>query len=127
MFCIPRESRHPRAAWDFFVWMQSEEAQLLFAETMHGLPNIRRMLQHPRLRTARHPDEGWKRGYAKFLDLLDSPNARYFPITPIAALYLSELYTAQDYLISGNKTPEQALRDVQTRLLAEYRRWQAPS
>jgi multiple sugar transport system substrate-binding protein len=124
MFCIPRESRHPREAWDFFVWMQREEAQLLFAETMHGLPNIRRILKHPRLRTVRQPDEAWKRGYAKFLDLLDSPNARYFPITPIAALYLSELYTAQDYLISGNKTPEQALRDVQTRLLAEYRRWQ---
>jgi hypothetical protein len=56
--------------------------------------------------------------------LVDSPNARYFPITPIAALYLHELSTAQDYLISGNKSPEQALRDVQTRLLAEYRRWQ---
>ena len=71
----------------------------------------------------RQPDEAWKRGYAKFLDLVDSPNARYFPITPIAALYLHELNTAQDYLISGNKSPEQALHDVQTRLLAEYRRW----
>jgi hypothetical protein len=81
-------------------------------------------LKHPRLRTVRHPDEAWKRGYAKFLDLLDSPNARYFPVTPIAALYLHELSTAQDYLISGNKSPEQALRDVQVRLLAEYRRWQ---
>jgi multiple sugar transport system substrate-binding protein len=47
MFCIPRESRHPREAWDFFMWMQREEAQLLFAETMHGLPNIRRMLEAP--------------------------------------------------------------------------------
>lgn len=124
MFCIPRESRHPREAWDFFVWMQSEEAQLLFAETMHGLPNIRPVLKHPRLRTVSRPDERWKRGYAQFLDLVDSPNARYFPITPIAALYLNELSTAQDYLISGNKTPEQALHDVQARLVAEYRRWQ---
>lgn len=124
MFCIPRESRHPTEAWDFFVWMQSEEAQLLFAETMHGLPNIRRVLKHPRLRTASRPSERWKQGYTRFLELVDSPNARYFPITPIAALYLNELSTAQDYLISGNKTPEQALRDVQARLIAEYRRWQ---
>ena len=34
------------------------------------------------------------------------------------------IHTAQDYLISGNKSPEQALHDVQTRLIAEYRRWQ---
>jgi multiple sugar transport system substrate-binding protein len=123
MFCIPRESRHPRKAWEFFVWMQSEEAQLLFAETMHGIPNIRRVLKHPQLRTVRNPDEVWKRGYSRFLDLVDSPNARFFPITPIATLYLHELYTAQDYLLSGNKTPEQALRDVQQRVAAEYRRW----
>ncbi|MCX7993164.1 MAG: ABC transporter substrate-binding protein [Fimbriimonadales bacterium] len=123
MFCIPRESRHPREAWEFFVWMQSEEAQLLFADTMHGIPNIRRVLKHPQLRTVRSPDEVWKRGYSKFLDLVDSPNARFFPITPIATLYLHELYTAQDYLLSGNKTPEQALRDVQQRVASEYRRW----
>lgn len=123
MFCIPRESQHPREAWEFFVWMQSEEAQLLFAETMHGIPNIRRVLKHPQLRTVRNPDEVWKRGYSRFLDLVDSPNARFFPITPIATLYLHELYTAQDYLLSGNKTPEQALRDVQQRVAAEYRRW----
>ncbi len=122
MFCIPRESRHPREAWDFFVWMQSEAAQLLFAETMHGIPNIRRVLKHPSLRAVNRPDERWKQGYARFLELVDSPNARYFPITPIAALYLHELYTAQDYLISGNKTPEAALRDVQARLRTEYRR-----
>ncbi|MCX7925485.1 MAG: ABC transporter substrate-binding protein [Fimbriimonadales bacterium] len=123
MFCIPRESKHSREAWEFFVWMQSDEAQLLFAETMHGIPNIRRVLKHPQLRTVRAPDEVWKRGYSKFLDLVDSPNARFFPITPIATLYLHELYTAQDYLLSGNKTPEQALRDVQQRVAAEYRRW----
>ncbi|MGQ9902518.1 MAG: hypothetical protein ACUVR1_09995 [Fimbriimonadales bacterium] len=62
MFCIPRESRYPREAWDFFVWIQSEEAQLLFAETMHGLPNIWRVVQHLLLRTVGRPDERWKQG-----------------------------------------------------------------
>ncbi len=123
MFCIPRESRHPREAWEFFVWMQSETAQVLFAETMHGIPNIRRVLKNPALRTPRSPEEAWKRGYARFLDLVDSPNARFFPITPVATLYLHELATAQDFIISGNKTPEQALHDVQRRVSAELRRW----
>lgn len=123
MFCIPRESQHPREAWEFFVWMQSESAQVLFAETMHGIPNIRRVLKNPTLRTPRSPTEIWKRGYAKFLDLVDSPNARFFPITPVATLYLHELETARDFIISGNKTPEQALRDVQRRVSAEMKRW----
>ncbi|MFQ3611023.1 MAG: extracellular solute-binding protein, partial [Fimbriimonadales bacterium] len=123
MFCIPRESRHPREAWEFFVWMQSETAQLLFADTMHGIPNIRKVLKNPRLRIPQSPNEVWKRGYAKFLDFVDSPNARFFPITPVATLYLHELSTAQEFIISGNKTPEQALRDVQQRVASEMRRW----
>lgn len=124
MFCIPRESRHPHEAWQFLVWAQSEEAQVLFADTMHGIPNIRRVLQNPRLRQPQSREETWKRGYAKFLDLVDSPNARFFPITPVATLYLHELSTAQDFITSGNKSPEQALQDVQRRVSAELKRWQ---
>lgn len=124
MFCIPRESRHPREAWEFLVWAQSEEAQVLFADTMHGIPNIRKVLKNPRLRQPQNPNELWKRGYAKFLDLVDSPNARFFPVTPVSTLYLHELATAQDFIMSGSKTPEQALRDVQQRVFAEWKRWQ---
>lgn len=123
MFCIPRESKHPREAWGFFVWMQSEEAQVLFADTMHGIPNIRKVLQSRELRYPRSPEEEWKRGYSKFLDLVDSPNATFFPTIPVATLYLNELATAQDFITSGNKTPEQALEDVQLRVSAEMRRW----
>lgn len=124
MFCIPRESKHPRHAWEFFVWMQSEEAQVLFAETMHGIPNIRPVLKNPRLRTARSPQERWKIGYAKFLDLVDSPNATFFPTIPVAMLYLRELETTRDFIQNGTKTPEQALRDVQQRVAKEMARWQ---
>jgi multiple sugar transport system substrate-binding protein len=123
MFCIPRESKHPREAWEFFIWMQSEEAQILFADTMHGLPNIRKVLQSPRLRQPHSAEEEWKRGYSKFLDLVDSPNATFFPTIPVATMYLNELATAQDFITSGNKTPEQALEDVQRRVSAEMKRW----
>lgn len=123
MFCIPRESKHPRESWDFFVWMQSEEAQILFADTMHGMPNIRRVLQNPRLRTPQNAEEVWKQGYSKFLDLVDSPNAAFFPTSPVATLYMNELTTLEDYLTSGSKSPEQALRDIQRRVSEEAKRW----
>jgi len=55
---------------------------------------------------------------------VDSPNARFFPVTPVSTLYLHELATAQDFIMSGSKTPEQALRDVQQRVFAEWKRWQ---
>src|SRR5690554_7589535 len=57
--------RSPREAWEFLVWAQSEEAQVLFADTMHGIPNIRKVLKNPRLRQPQNPNELWKRGYAK--------------------------------------------------------------
>src|SRR5262249_58979638 len=34
--CIPRESRHPGAAWTFIAWLQSREAQLQFAREIHN-------------------------------------------------------------------------------------------
>src|SRR5205085_11567365 len=37
--CIPRESRHPDAAWVFVSWLQTHEAQLQFAQGIFNLPN----------------------------------------------------------------------------------------
>lgn len=122
MFCIPRESKDPEGAWVFMQWMQSDEAQILFADTMHGIPNIRRLLKEPKLRQPQNGNEAWKRGYAKFLDLVDSPNARYFPTVSVANLYLNELTTAQDYVMSGTKSPRQALNDAQRRVQREANR-----
>src|SRR5205814_1316456 len=45
--CIPRESRHPDAAWTFISWLQTRDAQLEFARGIHNLPNRIDMLAYP--------------------------------------------------------------------------------
>jgi multiple sugar transport system substrate-binding protein len=119
MFCIPRGSAHPKEAWDFLVWAQTDEAQVLFARLRNGVPNRRSVLNDPVLRTG----EPYKVKYGVFLDLADGPNAGAFPNLPVANLYNSELLTARDLALSGEKTPALALRDVRIRVQRELDRY----
>jgi multiple sugar transport system substrate-binding protein len=119
MICIPKGAKHPREAWDVLVWMQSDEAQLMFAEAMNNVPNMRRLLHSRRLREG----ADYKRKFGIFLDIADSPNGGHFPALPISSLYNNELATARDLALAGVKTPEQALRDVRIRVQREYERY----
>jgi multiple sugar transport system substrate-binding protein len=116
--CIPRESRHPDAAWRFVSWMQSRSAQLEFARGITNLPNRRDMLQEPSLTRGSRA----ARGYSVLLSLAANPGARSFPNLPISNFYQNELTIARDFVMHGNKTPEQALRDLQSRLDREAAR-----
>lgn len=119
MICIPRGSRHPKEAWDLLVWMQSEEAQILFASSMNNVPNLRRALKSPVLRTG----ADYKEKFAVFLDLADSPNGGIFPAIPVASLYNNELNTARDLTLMGEKSAQSALADVRVRVQRELDRY----
>lgn len=118
LFCIPKESRHPDAAWDFLVWMQSQSAQTGFARDMNNVPNQRAALHAPELRTG----ADFRAQYARFLDLADSPNADYFPTLPVAGYYMNQMSTAIDRVLYGEKTVPQALGDVRRRMQTELDR-----
>ncbi len=115
VFCIPTESRHPKEAWDFMVWMQSTEAQVMFAHDMYNVPNARSAIKSPVLRTG----QPFRTRYAIYLDMADDPRAGYFPVTPVASLYMNELSTATDQVLFGDKTPGQALTAVRVRVQKE--------
>jgi multiple sugar transport system substrate-binding protein len=115
VICIPVESRHPKEAWDFMVWMQTQEAQVMFAHDMNNVPNQREALYAPRLRTG----PPFRKKYAVYLDLADSPNGDYFPALPVTNLYINQLGNAVDRVLYGDKTPAQALADVRKRVQKE--------
>jgi ABC-type glycerol-3-phosphate transport system substrate-binding protein len=116
--CIPRECRHPEAAWIFVSWLQTRGAQLEFARGIYNLPNRRDMLDEPSLTRGSRA----ARGYAVLLGLSASPGARAFPNMPITNFYQTELTNARDFVAHGDKTPEQALQDLQRRLDREEAR-----
>jgi len=101
------------------VWMQTDEAQLMFADAMNNVPNQRRLLHAKILREG----ADYRRKFAVFLDIADSPRGGHFPALPVAALYNNELITARDLVLAGVKTPEQALRDVRIRVQRELDRY----
>jgi multiple sugar transport system substrate-binding protein len=119
MLCIPKGSKHPKEAWDLLMWMQTDEAQVLFASKMNNVPNSRSALKSPALRVG----DDYKVKFGKFLDLADSPNAGNFPPLPVAGLYNAELAAARDLILSGEKKPAQALRDVRVRVQRELDRY----
>jgi multiple sugar transport system substrate-binding protein len=119
MICIPKGGKHPKEAWDLLVWMQTDEAQKLFAGKMNNVPNIRRALKAPELRTG----ADYKRKFGVFLDLADSPNGGHFPALPVAGLYNSELSTAMDLALNGEKPPARALADARVRVQRELDRY----
>jgi multiple sugar transport system substrate-binding protein len=116
--CIPAESRHPNEAWEFIRWVQEPQAQIAFAGALNNVPNVRAVLRSPEL------TEGSvrKRNYAKFLRFADQPNARVIPNSPVMNFYLAEMVHARDFMLHGDKTPEQALNDVQRKVTEELAR-----
>jgi multiple sugar transport system substrate-binding protein len=114
---IPSGSRHPDAAWVFARWLQTRPVQRQLAQALANLPVRRDLLADPSLVSGSRA----ARGYGVLLGLSASPGARAFPNLPIANLYEAGLMHARDFVVHGDKSPEQALRDLQLRLEREAR------
>jgi multiple sugar transport system substrate-binding protein len=114
---LPREGRHPEAAWRFACWLQTRPVQRRLAQALANLPVRRDLLADPVLVRGSRAAQG----YAVLLGLSASPGARAFPNLPIANLFEAELVHARDFVAHGDKTPAEALRDVQHRLEREAR------
>ncbi|UCH33598.1 MAG: ABC transporter substrate-binding protein [Armatimonadota bacterium] len=113
--CIPRESRHPEGAWTFMRWTQTYNGQELFAKDMHGVPNMKPVLNDPVLVTGSRHNEA----FGVVCNIGGHPNARFFPATPVNIMYMTELVTAAQLAARGARTAENALRDVQRRVQKE--------
>ncbi len=119
LFCIPRGGKHPEESWRLLAWMQTEEAQVLFADAMHGVPNVKRVLANRSLRTG----DPWRVQFGKYMDLAPSPTAGHFPVLPVASLYSSSLTDAVDFIMEGTKPIRRALADVRVRVQRELDRY----
>ena len=128
IFAIPRGAKRSKEAWDFLKWIQSPEAQYMFASKLNNVPNLRSELTAPRLTTDppytpkskddRDPNS-WRPEFGQFLALADSPTATSFPSMPVASMYVNEIGNAFDQVGYGRKTPKQALAGINKRIQKE--------
>ena len=114
---IPKGSKHPKEAFEFIAWLlrpenleelctlQGKFSPLLISDRDNFIK------KHP------HP-------YIKvFIDLAKSPNATFFPQAPFYEMYRRELKRAFEAVIRLDKTPKEALDEVQKRMERELGRY----
>ncbi len=113
---IPRGSKHPKEAFEFIKWLMQPEnieelcvAQYKFSPLIYS-DREEFIKKHP------HP-------YIKtFITLARSKDALFFPQATFYEFYRRELKRAFESVMRLNKTPEEALNQVQEKIEVELKR-----
>ncbi|OGI09762.1 MAG: hypothetical protein A3I68_05355 [Candidatus Melainabacteria bacterium RIFCSPLOWO2_02_FULL_35_15] len=113
---IPRGSKHPKEAFEFISWLMKPEnieelciGQYKFSPLVYS-DRDEFIKKHP------HP-------YIKtFIDLARSKDAVFFPQATFYEFYRRELKRAFESVVRLNKTPEEALNEVQRKVEIELKR-----
>lgn len=109
VLCIPRGAKHPKEAFEFIKYVQSQKGMELLCMGQKKQTPLRKV--SPEF-LAKHPNP-----YIKlFIDLSYSANAATTPKLGIWPEYLSEINAAFDNIMLLQKTPQQAMDDVQNRM-----------
>ena len=119
MYFIPRGSKHPREAWEFIRYMNSNNPKAESADELQGM-ELLCFLQEKNspLRewspyfTAHHPNPN----IALFRQLANSPHAIHEPLMGIWQQYQSEVSNLMDVVGLLIKSPEDALAECQRRM-----------
>ncbi len=102
---IPNGAAHPEAAFDFIAWETTNiDVTNNFAETVNNLPQLK---VSPGFALADDPN------FKVFIDQAASPNAHVWPQLPYSTEYQVKMCEAQQSALYGEKTPQQALDDLQ--------------
>ncbi len=104
---IPKGAKHPKEAAEFILYMATK-GQIKYALDTAHLPTYKEAL--PEL-LKKDPEQ------KVFADLL--PKAHCRPVVPVGAFLWDKLTEARDYVLHGQKTVEEALRDAQEAAQAE--------
>lgn len=108
---IPAGAKHPEEAFEFMKYFAGEPGQRVYLTRTRHLPTVVSLL---------HNDELYTEEHQFFKDLLPYSTAR--PVLPVGALYWDELTKAQEKVLLGAATPEEALRAVYDRVQPQLER-----
>lgn len=106
---IPRGAKNVDGGFDFAKFFCGPVGQEIYAKQTSHLPTLKALVEVENF----FDDEG----HMWFLHML--PFAKSRPALPVGALLWDELTAARDYVINGEKSPEQALNDVNARVQPE--------
>lgn len=111
---IPQGAKHPEEAWEFLNWLTSGEALRDWCTANSYIPAKIGVADDP----AFTEDPDFARMVSVMKTIYDSP-----PAIPAIGLYTSEIQAAQEAVIYLQKTPQQVLDDVTTKVQAELEKY----
>lgn len=110
--CIPSGSKNQGEAWEFISWLERPERVGRFNAVTLNVPPFRSL--------GRDPNYTKDPRFTVFMQLLENPNLQVRPEMPLVNRYLGELGLAeQRAVVLNDRTPRQALNDVQRTIQAE--------
>lgn len=104
-FFIPSNSSDPEAAWAFMEYIMSPEPMRDFTVALANLPTRQSLLEDPAYEEIP--------GIEYWLESLTSENLKAMPNVPWGQEYTTEITSAIDEVLNLNKTPEEALNELQ--------------
>ncbi|MCH2228376.1 MAG: extracellular solute-binding protein [Candidatus Caenarcaniphilales bacterium] len=110
---IPRGARHYRETMEFISWLLSKENISYLAKEQNKFPPLKLSEEEEKDFVENH-----KHPYVDvFMDIAKSKNAYYFPHLSFSKEYKREIKKAFDYVLRLEKSPEEALNDLQFKML----------
>ncbi len=112
---IPKGSEHPKEAWEFLNWITSEEPMKELNIAFTNMP--------PRISVAKSPEVREAIPVLELtIPLMEAGNAFTSVSMPLWQEYLTALGAAEEMVIHGQKTPQEALDEVTARIQEELDR-----
>ena len=117
-YLIPKGAKHPDQAWEFVKWALTDPAAAILLPTETGGSTVtnKKILSGDFISKM---EAGPRKNYRKFVDILSSPNVCIAPYLTVTSYYQDRLAAAQDDILWGKKTPEEALKEVTQQVQAE--------
>ena len=111
VFTIPKGAKHAEASWNFITWLSKDENM---AEIDYAFQNI------PTKIAVAKSEKFMADPKFKFnVDIYTGKNVFGPPKLPVTDLLFTKLTDAEGFVTRGEKTAEQALKDVNTEVQAE--------
>ncbi len=102
--CLPARAAHAKEAWEFMKFMSfDKDACSAFAQT---LANPCQLVEHPQYALEKDPRYAW------FVNQQALPSQKVYPRIPVSQSYFNKLAEAEQSVLYGQSTPEDALNQV---------------
>lgn len=112
IYIIPTGAKHPQESWEYVRWMaQSKEVSCVLQK---GWANA-----SPLKGVALDPNCLPNKEYQAFLDVMAKDKMVVWPTLPVSAFYNTERKAARDRIYYEKQTPQQALDELQKKVLDE--------